>query len=73
MIHQRLILLLIFLIAYGVQCQTKFDLENKKKQIENDIKQIELKLSNSLQKKDLIVSNAEDINYKIKLLSLIHI
>tara|TARA_B100000900_G_scaffold146203_1_gene123865 strand:+ start:264 stop:1454 length:1191 start_codon:yes stop_codon:yes gene_type:complete len=67
MIHQRLILLLIFLIAYGVQCQTKFDLENKKKQIENDIKQIELKLSNSLQKKDLIVSNAEDINYKIKL------
>ena len=67
MIHQRLILLLIFLIAYGVQCQTKFDLENKKKQIENDIKQIELKLSNSLQKKDLIVTNAEDINYKIKL------
>jgi len=67
MIHQRLILLFIFLIAYGVQCQTKFDLENKKKQIENDIKQIELKLSNSLQKKDLIVSNAEDINYKIKL------
>lgn len=67
MIHQRLILLLIFLIAYGVQCQTKFDLENKKKQIENDIKQIELKLSNSLQKKDLILSNAEDINYKIKL------
>ena len=47
--------------------QNKQDLEKQKRQIQNDIKKIELKLSNSSKQKDLIVSNAEDINYKINL------
>ena len=38
-----------------------------KKQIINEISKIEIKLSESLKQKDLIVSNAEDINYKINL------
>ena len=63
----RIILLLIVLISSSVSSQTKQDLENQKKQIQQDIKKIELKLKTNSKQKKLIVSNAEDINYKIKL------
>ena len=63
----RIILLLIVLISSSVSSQTKQDLENQKKQIQQDIKKIELKLATNSKQKKLIVSNAEDINYKIKL------
>ena len=64
----RLILFFIlFFIVSALHSQTKSDLERQKKEIQNDIKKIELKLSNSLKQKDLIITTAEDINYKIKL------
>ena len=63
----RIILLLIVLLSSSLSSQTKQDLENQKKQIQQDIKKIELKLKTNSKQKKLIVSNAEDINYKIKL------
>ena len=63
----RIILLVIVLISSSLSSQTKQDLENQKKQIQQDIKKIELKLKTNSKQKKLIVSNAEDINYKIKL------
>tara|TARA_B100000900_G_C20557158_1_gene707287 strand:+ start:438 stop:1628 length:1191 start_codon:yes stop_codon:yes gene_type:complete len=63
----RIILLVIVLISSNLSSQTKQDLENQKKQIQEDIKKIELKLKTNSKQKKLIVSNAEDINYKIKL------
>lgn len=63
----RIILLLIVLISSSVSSQTKQDLENQKKQIQEEIKKIELKLKTNSKQKKLIVSNAEDINFKIKL------
>ena len=63
----RIILLLIVLISSSLSSQTKQDLENQKKQIQEDIKKIEIKLKTNSKQKKLIVSNAEDINYKIKL------
>ena len=63
----RIILLVIVLISSSLSSQTKQDLENQKKQIQEDIIKIELKLKTNSKQKKLIVSNAEDINYKIKL------
>ena len=63
----RIILLVIVLISSSLSSQTKQDLENQKKQIQDDIKKIERKLATNSKQKKLIVSNAEDINYKIKL------
>ena len=63
----RIILLFIVLTSSSLSSQTKQDLENQKKQIQQDIKKIELKLKANSKQKKLIVSNAEDINYKIKL------
>ena len=63
----RIILLVIVLISSSLSSQTKQDLENQKKQIQDDIIKIELKLKTNSKQKKLIVSNAEDINYKIKL------
>ena len=63
----RIILLVIVFISSSLSSQTKLDLENQKKQIQDDIKKIELKLTTNSKQKKLIVSNAEDINYKIKL------
>ena len=62
-------ILIIFLLLFSMQInsQTKDQLENQKKQILKEIKDIELKLSNSTKKKESIISNAEDINYKITL------
>jgi len=63
----RIILLLIVLLSSSLSSQTKQDLENQKKQIQDEIKKIELKLATNFKQKKLIVSNTEDINYKIKL------
>ena len=63
----RIILLLIVLLSSSLSSQTKQDLENQKKRIQDDIKKIELKLATNSKQKKLIVSNAEDTNYKIKL------
>jgi len=63
----RIILLVIVLISSSLSSQTKQDLENQKKQIQDDIKKIELKLATNSKQKKLIISNAEDTNYKIKL------
>ena len=63
----RIILIVILLISSNLSSQSKQDLENQKKQIQEDIKKIELKLKTNSKQKKLIVSNAEDINYKIKL------
>ena len=63
----RILLFLILLTATEIRSQSKQDLEKQKKEIQNEIKVIELKLSNSSKKKGLIISNAEDLNYKIKL------
>lgn len=62
----RIALFIIF-TAFNLQSQNQVDLESQKKQIQNDIKKIELKLSTSKKEKGLIVSNAEDLSYKIKL------
>ena len=45
---------IVFIMVSDLQSQTKSDLERQKKEIQNDIKKIELKLSNSLKQKDLI-------------------
>ena len=63
----RILLFLLLLTATDIISQSKQDLEKQKKEIQNEIKVIELKLSNSSKKKGLIISNAEDLNYKIKL------
>ena len=63
----RIILFFLLLTATDIRSQSKQDLEKQKKEIQNEIKVIELKLSNSSKKKGLIISNAEDLNYKIKL------
>ena len=63
----RILLFLLLLTATDIRSQSKQDFEKQKKEIQNEIKVIELKLSNSSKKKGLIISNAEDLNYKIKL------
>jgi len=63
----RILLFFLLLIATDLRSQSKQALEKQKKEIQNEIKVIELKLSNSSKKKGLIISNAEDLNYKIKL------
>ena len=63
----RILLFFLLLIVTDLRSQSKQALEKQKKEIQNEIKVIELKLSNSSKKKGLIISNAEDLNYKIKL------
>ena len=64
----RITLFIIILTVSSDFCaQTKSALEKQKKEIQKEIKMIELKLSNKSSEKDLIISNAEDINYKIDL------
>ena len=63
----RILLFFLLLIVTDLRSQSKQALEKQKKEIHNEIKVIELKLSNSSKKKGLIISNAEDLNYKIKL------
>ena len=63
----RIFLFFLLLTVTDLRSQSKQVLEKQKKEIQNEIKVIELKLSNSSKKKGLIISNAEDLNYKIKL------
>ena len=63
----RILLFFLLLIVTDLRSQSKQALEKQKKEIQNEIKVIEIKLSNSSKKKGLIISNAEDLNYKIKL------
>ena len=63
----RILLFFLLLIVTDLRSQSTQALEKQKKEIQNEIKVIELKLSNSSMKKGLIISNAEDLNYKIKL------
>jgi len=63
----RILLFFLLLIVTDLRSQSKQALEKQKKEIQNEIKLIEIKLSNSSKKKGLIISNAEDLNYKIKL------
>ena len=63
----RLLLFFFLLIVTDLRSQSKKLLEKQKIEIQNEIKVIEQKLSNSSKKKGVIISNAEDLNYKIKL------
>ena len=63
----RLLLFFLLIIVNDLRSQSKQSLEKQKIEIQNEIQVIELKLSNSIKKKGLIISNAEDLNYKIKL------
>ena len=63
----RLVLCFILFIVTDLRSQSKKLLEKQKIEIQNEIKVIEQKLSNSSKKKGVIISNAEDLNYKIKL------
>ena len=63
----RLLLCFFLFIVTDLRSQSKKLLEKQKIEIQNEIKVIEQKLSNSSKKKGVIISNAEDLNYKIKL------
>ena len=63
----RLLLCFFLFIVTDSRSQSKKLLEKQKIEIQNEIKVIEQKLSNSSKKKGVIISNAEDLNYKIKL------
>ena len=63
----RLLLCFFLFIVTDLRSQSKKSLEKQKIEIQNEIKVIEQKLSNSSKKKGVIISNAEDLNYKIKL------
>ncbi len=63
----RLLLFSMLFTITDLSSQSKQSLEKQKIEIQNEIKVIEKKLSNSTKKKGLIISNAEDLNYKIKL------
>ena len=63
----RLLLFSMLFTVTDLSSQSKQSLEKQKIEIQNEIKVIEKKLSNSTKKKGLIISNAEDLNYKIKL------
>ena len=63
----RLLLFFFLFIVTDLRSQSKKLLEKQKIEIQNEIKVIEQKLSNSSKRKGVIISNAEDLNYKIKL------
>ena len=63
----RLLLCFFLFIVTYLRSQSKKLLEKQKIEIQNEIKVIEKKLSNSSKRKGVIISNAEDLNYKIKL------
>ena len=63
----RLLLCFFLFIVTDLRSQSKKLLEKQKIEIQNEIKVIEQKLSNSSKRKGVIISNAEDLNYKIKL------
>lgn len=63
----RLFCVIIFMFSCCVNSQTKIDLESEKNQIQKDIRLIEAKISSNKKKKQLAVSDVEDLNFKIKL------
>ena len=63
----RIVFIIIFLFSSNIYAQSKTELENQRKEIQNDIRQIEKKLSNTQKEKGIIIADVEDINFKIKL------
>ena len=63
----RLFCVIIFMFSCCLNSQTKIDLESEKNQIQKDIRLIEAKISSNKKKKQLAVSDVEDLNFKIKL------
>ena len=66
-IISKILVLIVFLSTLNSISQTKQELENKKNQIKKEIKNIELKLSENRKNKDVVISDIEDIKFKIDL------
>ena len=66
-IISKILVLIVFLSTLNSISQTKQELENKKNQIKKEIKNIELKLSDNRKNKDIVISDIEDIKFKIDL------
>ena len=65
MYTSRFLLIFFIVLSPNLYSQTKSTLEKQKKEIIREIKQIESKLANTKKEKGLIISDVEDINYKI--------
>ena len=63
----RIVFIITFLFSSNIHSQSKTELENQRKEILKDIRQIEKKLSNTKKEKGIIIGDVEDINFKIKL------
>ena len=63
----KILVLIVYLSTLSSISQTKQELENKKNQIKKEIKNIELKLSDNRKNKDIVISDIEDIKFKIDL------
>ena len=63
----KILILIVYLNTLSSISQTKQELENKKNQIKKEIKSIELKLSDNNKNKDIVISDIEDIKFKINL------
>lgn len=66
-IISKILILIVYLSTLSSISQTKQELENKKNQIKKEIKNIELKLSDNRKNKDIVISDIEDIKFKIDL------
>ena len=63
----KTLILILLLNSLSSISQTKQELENKKNQIKKEIKNIELKLTENKKNKDIVISDIEDIKFKINL------
>ena len=61
------IFIAILIISSNICAQTKSSLEIQKKEIQKEINNIKIKLTKKSSEKERIISNAEDLNYKIDL------
>ena len=66
-IISKILVLIVYLSTLSSISQTKQELESKKNQIKKEIKNIELKLSENRKNKDVVISDIEDIKFKIDL------
>ena len=66
-IISKILVLIVYLSTLSSISQTKQELESKKNQIKKEIKNIELKLSDNRKNKDVVISDIEDIKFKIDL------
>ena len=66
-IISKILILIVYLSTLSSISQTKQELEIKKNQIKKEIKNIELKLSENRKNKDIVISDIEDIKFKIDL------